>query len=301
MRLRDVEVFNAVMQCGSVKGAAALLHVTQPAASRLLQQAERRAGFALFRRTRGRLVPTGEAQALYAEVEQLYARLEAIRRLVDSLALGSADMLRVLCVPSLELHWLVPALAVLQAQFPKARMSLRTAYSRQIAESLALREADVGFAFEAAHHPAVAGEPVAEGELVCVGALRAHEPSLRELSLPELCAQRVIALDPADPLGRPLHAALAAQGLVLASNVLAHNYQTAVAMARQGLGLALVDSFTAAASLAAAGHDPALRQVPLRPRIAVRVHALRPAGAASSALVEHLVQVVQQALQGATV
>ena len=94
MRLRDVEVFNAVMQCGSVKGAAALLHVTQPATSRLLQQAERRAGFALFRRTRGRLVPTGEAQALYAEVEQLYARLEAIRRLVDSLALGAADMLR---------------------------------------------------------------------------------------------------------------------------------------------------------------------------------------------------------------
>lgn len=296
MRLRDVEVFNAVMQCGSVKGAAALLHVTQPAASRLLQQAERRAGFALFRRTRGRLVPTGEAQALYAEVEQLYARLEGIRRLVDSLALGSADMLRVLCVPSLELHWLVPALAALQARFPKARMSLRTAYSRQIAEGLALREADVGFTFEAAHHPAVAGEPVAEGELVCVGAL--HQ---RELGLPELCAQRVIALDPADPLGRPLHAALAAQGLALASSVLAHNYQTAVAMARHGLGIALVDSFTAAASLAQVAADPTLRCAPLRPRIAVSVHALRPAGAASSALVEHLVQEVQQALRSGAV
>ena len=42
MRLRDVEVFNAVMQCGSVKGAAALLHVTQPAASRLLRNLAQR-------------------------------------------------------------------------------------------------------------------------------------------------------------------------------------------------------------------------------------------------------------------
>lgn len=290
MRLRDVEVFNAVMQCGSVKGAAELLHVTQPAASRLLQQAERHAGFALFRRTRGRLVPTGEAQALYAEVEVLYAQLEGIRHLVRNLALGPAEHLRVLCVPSLELPWLAPALATLKRRFPAARVSLRTAYSRQIADSLARREADVGFAFEGSHHPAVTSAPVADGELVAVGAL-----SARELSLQALCGQRVIDLDGGDPLGRPLHAALDAQGLALQSDVLAHNYQAAVALARRGLGLALVDSFTARAALADGGG--ALRAVPLRPRIAVAVHALRPAGAASSGLVEHLVQTVQEALR----
>lgn len=292
MRLRDVEVFNAVMQCGSVKGAAELLHVTQPAASRLLQQAERHAGFALFRRTRGRLVPTGEAQALYAEVEVLYAQLEGIRHLVRNLALGPTEHLRVLCVPSLELPWLAPALATLKRRFPAARVSLRTGYSRQIADSLARREADVGFAFEGSHHPAVASVPVADGELVALGAL-----SARELSLQALCGQRVIDLDGADPLGRPLHAALDAQGLALQSDVLAHNYQAAVALARRGLGLALVDSFTARAALAEPGSGTALRAVLLRPRIAVAVHALRPAGAESSGLVEHLVQTVQEALR----
>ena len=129
--------------------------------------------------------------------------------------------------------------------------------------------------------------PVADGELVAFGALKG-----RELSLSALCAERVIDLDGADPLGRPLHAALDAQGLALRSDVLAHNYQAAVALARGGLGLALVDSFTARAALAESWAGTALR-----PRIAVAVHALRPAGAESSGLVEHLVQAVQEALR----
>ena len=61
MRLRYIEIFHAVMQAGSVKGAADILHITQPAASRLLQQAEQRVGVMLFERVRGRLVPTREA------------------------------------------------------------------------------------------------------------------------------------------------------------------------------------------------------------------------------------------------
>ena len=40
MRLRHIEVFNAVMLTGSVSGAARLMNVTQPAVSRTLQHAE---------------------------------------------------------------------------------------------------------------------------------------------------------------------------------------------------------------------------------------------------------------------
>lgn len=40
--------FHAVMQSGSVHGAARLLHLTQPAASRLLQQAERQGNPPVF-------------------------------------------------------------------------------------------------------------------------------------------------------------------------------------------------------------------------------------------------------------
>ena len=50
MRLRHIEVFNAVMLTGSVSAAARMINVTQPAVSRTLQHAELQLGFALFQR-----------------------------------------------------------------------------------------------------------------------------------------------------------------------------------------------------------------------------------------------------------
>ena len=40
MRLRHIEVFQAIRQTGSVSAAAQLLHVSQPAVSKVLQHAE---------------------------------------------------------------------------------------------------------------------------------------------------------------------------------------------------------------------------------------------------------------------
>ena len=53
--LRQIEVFRAVMITGSIRGAAQLLFVSQPAVSRLLSHTEARVGFPLFERIRGRL------------------------------------------------------------------------------------------------------------------------------------------------------------------------------------------------------------------------------------------------------
>ena len=58
MKLKHIEVFNAVMLTGSVSAAARLLHVTQPAITQTLQHAELQLGYALFTRQRNRLVAT---------------------------------------------------------------------------------------------------------------------------------------------------------------------------------------------------------------------------------------------------
>ena len=76
MRLRHIEVFNAVMQTGSVSAAARLINITQPAVSRTLQHAELQLGFALFQRARGRLTPTNEALALFPHIEKLFEQLD---------------------------------------------------------------------------------------------------------------------------------------------------------------------------------------------------------------------------------
>src|SRR3954464_4728737 len=101
MRIKHVEVFNAIMLTGTVSGAARLLHVTQPAVTQTLQSAELQLGYALFTRQRNRLVPTREGGALYPEVQRLMSQLESVRRLATALGSGAGSELRVLCVPSL--------------------------------------------------------------------------------------------------------------------------------------------------------------------------------------------------------
>lgn len=289
MRIRYIEIFYAVMQSGTVKGAAQMLHITQPAATRLLQQAEAHVGVPLFQRVRGRLVPTTEAHQLFPEVEQLHLRLDAVRRVVANLGQGSEAMLRVLCVPGLALEALPQALGRWSRKRPKTRFSLRTLHSRQIAESLALREADVGFAFEPSSHPALLNQPIAEGRIVCVGTDLAGDA----VPIEALGRHPVIDLDASDPLGRLLHAACLAHQVKPQSRALAHSYHAAVELAMHGFGWALLDSITAGY----ARRHPSLRVLPLAPEIAVTVYALRPRDLPSSAAADELVTHLAALLQ----
>src|SRR5687768_5522008 len=60
MKLRHIEVINAVLQTGSLSAAARLLNISQPSATKHLQRAELTVGYPLFRRHAGRLHPTQE-------------------------------------------------------------------------------------------------------------------------------------------------------------------------------------------------------------------------------------------------
>lgn len=71
MKLRHLEIFYAVMTCGSLSRAAEALNISQPAASKALKSAEMKLGFTLFQRVRGKLLPTSEAITLSKSAEHL--------------------------------------------------------------------------------------------------------------------------------------------------------------------------------------------------------------------------------------
>ena len=79
MRLRHIEVFHAIMQVGTISGAAQVLHISQPAVTKVLQHAELQLGMPLFERVRGKLYPKPEAHRLFAETEKLNRDLQGIR------------------------------------------------------------------------------------------------------------------------------------------------------------------------------------------------------------------------------
>ena len=295
MRLRHIEVFNAIMLTGSASAAARMINVTQPAVSRTLQHAELQLGFALFQRTGGRLQPTPEALALHPHIERLFAQLDEVQRLAASLRTGRGQgTLRVLTVLGLSYEVFPRAMQLFRARHPGVVVHHQALHSPQIVSALVLQEADVGYVFSPTSHPALAQERLAERRVVCVapkGLLDARTLRAGAVALPALAQLPLIALDGRDPLGMVLEHALQGQDAGLRPVMTVQTYHVALALAHHGVGVALVEGCTAASA------DRARVDVlPVEPAIATGVHALRAATRAQPLTARAFTRCMQQAL-----
>ena len=295
MRLRHIEVFNAVMLTGSVSGAARLINVTQPAVSRILQHAELQLGFALFQRTKGRLTATSEALTLYPHIERLFTQLDEVQRLAANLKTGdSARELRILTVLALSYEILPHAIKLFRVKHDDVPITVRALHSPQIVSALALQEADVGFLFSPVTHSALAQEHLADGRMVCVapkGMLTARLLKRGSVGLSDLLKVDVIGLEVHDPVGRSLNQACREAGVGLEFKIVVQTYHSALALAHHGLGVALIDTCTAASA-----DLTRVDVLALDPLIPVPIKALLPAGKPGSVAVRAFVRCFQQAL-----
>jgi DNA-binding transcriptional LysR family regulator len=295
MRLRHIEVFNAIMLMGSVSAAARLINVTQPAVSRILSHAELQLGFALFERVKGRLTPTAEAQTLYPHIERLFTQLDDVQRLATNLRLGKNEgELHILSVLALSHEVLPLALKSFRVRHPQVVITVDSLHSQQVISALVLQEADIGFVFSAVAHPSLAQTHLADAPMVCIaprGMLPAKLVKQGAVRLADLGKVPVINLDVRDPVGTSLSQACRELGVGFESIVTVQTYHAALALAHHGLGVALVDACTAASS--DRGKVDVLR---LEPQIAVPVKSLRATGQPNSILATAMTQCMQQAI-----
>ena len=296
MRLRHIEVFNAVMLSGSVSAAARMINVTQPAVSRTLQHAEIQLGFPLFQRAGGRLVPTAEARTLYPHIERLFAQFDEVQRLAGNLKAGRTQgELRVLTVLGLSYEVFPRAMHLFREKHPKVLVHHQALHSAQIVSALVLQEADLGFVFSAASHPALVQEPLGERRVMAVlpkGLLAARALKAGHITWAQLSKLPVIALDREDPLGLQLAHTMRDHGVGLSPVMTVQTYHVALALAHHGVGVALVEGCTAASA------DPARVDVlPIEPAIPTSVHMLRPTARAHSVAARAFTRCLQQALQ----
>jgi DNA-binding transcriptional LysR family regulator len=78
MKLAYLQALRAVMESGTVTGAAARLGRTQPQVSRLIGDLEQDLRLKLFSREKKRLVPTEEGRAFYAQALRVLEQVDAI-------------------------------------------------------------------------------------------------------------------------------------------------------------------------------------------------------------------------------
>src|SRR5690606_8068173 len=94
LSLRQIEVFRAIMVCGTFTDATRMLNISQLPVSRAGGHAASRLGFKLFRRARGSLPPTLETRVLYPDVVRCFRDLAAVKRAAGDRGAGRPGLLR---------------------------------------------------------------------------------------------------------------------------------------------------------------------------------------------------------------
>lgn len=239
LSLRQIEVFRAIMLSGSVSAAGRMLHVSQPAISRMLSLTEDRLGFRLFERQRTRLLPTAEARRLFIEVEGLYRGVERVNDLARNLARTGAGSLRIVASASYGERLVPMALRRLVQRNPGAQLSFRNATYDELAARFLTGDADVAIAMEAPDHANLNATELGRDALVCVMPA-SHPLAQQEVIRPQdLAATAWIGYPTAAPLGRLLVGWMGAEAAA-SSPIEVHSPITAMAFAHTGLGAALV-------------------------------------------------------------
>ncbi|MDE2054249.1 MAG: LysR family transcriptional regulator [Xanthomonadaceae bacterium] len=294
MRLRYIELFHAVLTTGSLTGAAKLLNISQPAASKALQHAEDKLGFALFSRVRGRLQPTPQAMQLRDRIEKIIQDVHALQRLTTNMGQPGGSPLRVTCTPTLAQVLLPAAIVLLRKVFPDAIIELSTQHSVAMCESLALRETDIGLTLQDTGHQNLRQKVLWHGQVMVIAppGWWPEAELAQPLPISALAGQPMIGITVRDALGSMLQSHLAQVSPAPRTAVSVQTYQLAQSLVAKGEGLALVDPFTARC-----GGTHSVQMRPVRPQLDVVLYAMHRSDSPLNPVQKRFLDLVKQLAQ----
>ncbi|TDY22026.1 DNA-binding transcriptional LysR family regulator [Paraburkholderia sp. BL6665CI2N2] len=248
-KLRQMEVFRAVMLTGTVSGAARMLYVSQPAVSRLLNHTETSLGIKLFERTGGKLLPTSAAASLFEEVQQVYDAALSVDRFVEHLASRPTTEIGVSCSPSLGLSLMPRVIELFNQRSPKTRIRFHTTLTKDVPNELLSKQIDLAVTVLPLSNPNLTVEKLGTGNMVC--AMPDNHPlaSRKAITFDDLGAHKTIFLSPSIAFGRLIHSTLEAHGIDITPTIDVPRAELACALAKRALGVAIVDEFSVANDL----------------------------------------------------
>jgi DNA-binding transcriptional LysR family regulator len=245
LSLRLLEVFSAVMLHQTTVDAAAELGVSQPAVSLAIKQLEAQLGFSLFERRSQRLQPTQEARSLFAQIEPILLQLRSVGSHVQDLRNGTAGVLKIIATPPMG-HSVVPK--VLQ-HFLSERPGVGVQYDvrrmENVIEDVEVGSAELGLVLALDAHPAVNVRQLSADLMVAM--VPADHPLAQAAQItPQDCLTHGhIGLDTLSRLGTLLRKAFDQEGVPYIPRVVVRYCHTAAVLANAGMGIAIVDRYTA--------------------------------------------------------
>ncbi|ALI03900.1 LysR family transcriptional regulator [Pseudomonas sp. FW306-02-F02-AA] len=289
MRLRHIEVIQALLQTGHLGTAAEMLQLPVAGVEGILREAEDQLGFMLFASVRGRLQATREARELQVEIAHVYEALEPLQRLANSLKQYLAPPLRIICTPPLAQHLLPQGIATLRRRFPDAPCSLLSQPTRDIVRSLLLRESDLGLSLHDPDHPDIQCQIIAQGKLQLLAPHGWLQPKQKYISVQDLAGQSMVGLEGHDPLSVMFESKLQALRPAPVVQTRVQTHQMMRSMVEAGEGLAVVDPFTAIGAKASG-----LDVCPVSPAVPISLYALTLNNAEIAPATQALLEIIKE-------
>lgn len=289
---RHIETIHAIVLTGSVTGAATRLHVTQPAISNVLRDAEERLGLALFERRGGRLIPTAHAEALFSEIERSFVGLESINSFAARLNDDQHRALSVACTPAFGASILPQITAEYSKRSQNTMLFVHSRVAHHVAAQVSSGKCDLGFGLEVPPVPGVECEVIGELPIMCY-LPRGHKLASKKRIHPEqLLDEPMISLSSVEGVDVLATAAFRGCERMPESVIECPAAILACSMVAAGLGFVLFDA------LPSLIYDPARLVVrPFDTDSKLRYCAYRLKSKTANPELEHLIELARTAME----
>jgi DNA-binding transcriptional LysR family regulator len=287
---RHIEVFRAVMLSRSVTRAAGELRTSQPTASRFLSELERASGFSLFLREGGRLTPTPEALALFQEVTRSFLGMEHVQAAIRGIASFDSERLRISSIPSMSLGPLPRAVRAFLDRYQAAGVSLDVHAMNEVIARITSRQSDIGFTAYPTDQAGIRSDYLMSVAGVCVmpeGHALANQGEVNVLALHNM---PFISLE--GQSRERIDKMFEQHGVKRKLAVETQTGSVAASLVRQGVGLVVLDPFTAHA-MGKAG----LVIRPFAPRLEFNFYALMRSGEEPPRIVSEFLNVLREEIK----
>ncbi|MCL4746028.1 MAG: LysR family transcriptional regulator [Burkholderiaceae bacterium] len=285
MKIRYIEAFRAMMECGTVSAAARALRISQPAMTKLIAQLQAELDLVLFAQQGGRLAPTAEAHALAGSMNRAWRGVMELKEAAEDVRDMRSGRLTIAAFPSFAQAVMPGFIAQFVAAAPRSTIALHSQPSLRVIDWTADGQADLGIAAVLAPRPGVHVEPLGKLSAVCALPVN-HRLAQRDvIHARDLRDEAFISLADVDRSRSRIEAAFEPDAVERDIRLTTPQSTLALALVANGVGASVIDD--AAASLA----DPA--KVAIRrfvPAVSFDIYLYHPANREPSQLYERFVR-----------
>lgn len=245
MNIKALRAFRHAFSEGTLAAASEVMHLSQPAVSRLISGLEAELKLQLFDRSGRSLRPTREGSAFYREAGRILDSLDEVPRIAGEIRAGRTESLRIVTMPRIAQSIAAPVVAGFIRDHPEINVSLDVRARREAGRWLAGREYDIGIGVLPVRHPGIRTVPLLRVRALAIMPGN-HDLATRQSVTAEMFAGETVirlmhGLLLRDQLDDTFHSA----GIAPARTLEVSSSLIACALVAEGAGVTIADELVA--------------------------------------------------------